>query len=108
MTLVGAPQGTPIPQGDAHLRYVLRHADDNLVVAQRLGEWISRGPELEDDIALANIALDHLGVARALLTMPECSRAGLAARTTSPWAAPSASSPTSSSSSNPTATSPTP
>ena len=37
-------------------------------MAQRLGEWISRGPELEEDIALANIALDHLGVARALLT----------------------------------------
>ena len=68
MSLIGAPQGTPIPQGNAHLRYVLRHADDNLVVAQRLGEWISRGPELEEDIALANIALDHLGVARALLT----------------------------------------
>ena len=50
------------------MKYVLRHADDNLVVAQRLGEWISRGPELEEDIALANIALDHLGVARALLT----------------------------------------
>lgn len=47
--------------------YVLRHADDNLVLAQRLGEWISRGPELEEDIALANIALDHLGVARFLL-----------------------------------------
>lgn len=47
--------------------YVLRHADDNLVLAQRLGEWISRGPELEEDIALGNIALDHLGVARYLL-----------------------------------------
>lgn len=47
--------------------YVMRHADDNLVLAQRLGEWISRGPELEEDIALGNIALDHLGVARYLL-----------------------------------------
>lgn len=48
---------------------LLRHADDNLVLAQRLGEWISRAPELEEDIALGNIALDHLGVARALYTL---------------------------------------
>ena len=33
------------------------------------GDWISRGPELEEDIALGNIALDHLGVARALYTL---------------------------------------
>ena len=63
-----APQGTPDADVDPHFAYVLRHADDNLVLAQRLGEWISHGPELEEDIALGNIALDHLGVARALLT----------------------------------------
>jgi ring-1,2-phenylacetyl-CoA epoxidase subunit PaaC len=39
-----------------------------MVLAQRLGEWISNAPELEIDIALGNIALDHLGVARALYT----------------------------------------
>ncbi|MDX1447660.1 MAG: 1,2-phenylacetyl-CoA epoxidase subunit PaaC [Acidimicrobiia bacterium] len=61
-------QGTPRPSGNAHFRYVLGLADDNLVLAQRLGEWISRGPDLEDDIALANFAIDHLGQARALLT----------------------------------------
>lgn len=44
------------------------HGDDNLILAQRLGEWISRAPELEIDIALGNFALDHLGVARALYT----------------------------------------
>jgi ring-1,2-phenylacetyl-CoA epoxidase subunit PaaC len=38
------------------------------VLAQRLAEWISRAPELEEDIALGNIGLDHLGQARALLT----------------------------------------
>lgn len=54
--------------GNEHFQYVLRHADDNLVIAQRYGEWISRGPELEEDIALANIGLDHLGQARTLLT----------------------------------------
>lgn len=63
------PQGMPTPvTGDAHLAYVLRHGDDNLILAQRLGDWISRAPELEEDIALGNIALDHLGQARALLT----------------------------------------
>jgi ring-1,2-phenylacetyl-CoA epoxidase subunit PaaC len=39
-----------------------------LIAAQRLAEWCSRGPELEEDIALANIALDQLGTARLLLT----------------------------------------
>lgn len=48
---------------------LLAHADDNMVLAQRLGEWISNAPELELDIALGNIALDHLGVARALYTL---------------------------------------
>lgn len=48
-------------------RYVLRHADDNLVLAQRLSEYISAAPELEEDLAVANIALDHLGVAQHLL-----------------------------------------
>ena len=47
---------------------LVAHADDNLVLAQRLGAWISNAPELEEDIALGNIALDHLGVARALYT----------------------------------------
>jgi ring-1,2-phenylacetyl-CoA epoxidase subunit PaaC len=63
------PQGMPDRVvADPHIAYVLRHADDNLILAQRLGEWISRGPELEEDIALGNIGLDHLGQARALLT----------------------------------------
>jgi ring-1,2-phenylacetyl-CoA epoxidase subunit PaaC len=47
---------------------VLGHGDDNLILAQRLGEWSSRAPDLETDIALSNIALDHLGVARMLLS----------------------------------------
>jgi ring-1,2-phenylacetyl-CoA epoxidase subunit PaaC len=53
---------------DAHVRYVLTLADDSLVAAQRLGEWIARAPELEEDVALANIGLDLLGQARSLLT----------------------------------------
>lgn len=48
--------------------YVLALADDALVASQRLAGWISRAPELEEDVALANIALDLLGQARGLLT----------------------------------------
>jgi ring-1,2-phenylacetyl-CoA epoxidase subunit PaaC len=51
-----------------HVGYVLALADDVLIAAQRLGEWIARAPELEEDVALANIGLDLLGQARALLT----------------------------------------
>lgn len=47
--------------------YALWLGDDSLVLAQRLGWWISRAPELEEDVALGNIALDLLGHARALL-----------------------------------------
>jgi len=48
--------------------YTLGLADDALVSAQRTGWWISRAPELEEDVALANIGLDQLGQARGLLT----------------------------------------
>ncbi len=47
--------------------YALRLGDDALILAQRLGEWSSMAPELEEDIALTNIALDLLGQARFLL-----------------------------------------
>ncbi|MEW2264141.1 1,2-phenylacetyl-CoA epoxidase subunit PaaC [Streptomyces sp. NPDC047853] len=41
-------------------------ADDALVSAQRLAEWVARAPELEEEVALANIGLDLLGQARLL------------------------------------------
>jgi ring-1,2-phenylacetyl-CoA epoxidase subunit PaaC len=47
---------------------VLGLGDDALIAAQRLAQWSARGPELEEDIALTNIALDQLGAARALLS----------------------------------------
>jgi ring-1,2-phenylacetyl-CoA epoxidase subunit PaaC len=47
--------------------YALRLGDDALILSQRLSEWASRAPEIEEDIALTNIALDLLGQARALL-----------------------------------------
>lgn len=49
-------------------QYALRLGDDSLILAQRLAWWISRAPELEEDIALGNVALDLLGHARVLLT----------------------------------------
>jgi ring-1,2-phenylacetyl-CoA epoxidase subunit PaaC len=49
-------------------RYVLSLADDALVSAQRMGEWITAAPQIEEDVAIGNIALDLLGQARALLT----------------------------------------
>lgn len=47
--------------------YALRLGDDALVLSQRLSWWSSRAPELEEDLALTNIALDLLGQARTLL-----------------------------------------
>jgi ring-1,2-phenylacetyl-CoA epoxidase subunit PaaC len=67
MTVSRAPQGMPDPGISPELHFLLAHSDDNLVLAHRLGEWISKAPELEIDIALGNIGLDHLGVARSLL-----------------------------------------
>jgi ring-1,2-phenylacetyl-CoA epoxidase subunit PaaC len=60
----------PGPGGDGSslFGYVLALADDALVNAQRLGWWISRAPQLEEDVALANIGLDQLGQARTLLS----------------------------------------
>ncbi|MER7011758.1 1,2-phenylacetyl-CoA epoxidase subunit PaaC [Saccharopolyspora sp. NPDC000359] len=49
-------------------RYLLMLGDDALVASHRLTEWVTRAPELEDELALANIALDLLGQARLLLT----------------------------------------
>jgi ring-1,2-phenylacetyl-CoA epoxidase subunit PaaC len=46
------------------LDYVLRLADSDLILAQRLGEWVGHGPVLEEDIALTNVGLDLLGQAR--------------------------------------------
>jgi ring-1,2-phenylacetyl-CoA epoxidase subunit PaaC len=47
--------------------YCLMLGDDALIMSQRLSEWCSRAPDLEEDIALANMALDLLGQARLLL-----------------------------------------
>ncbi len=53
---------------DASTQYVLRLGDTCLILGQRLGEWCGHAPVLEEDIAMANMALDLIGQARALLT----------------------------------------
>jgi len=61
---------TTIPDGmdPADLAaYCLMLGDDALVLSQRLSQWCSNAPDLEEDIALTNIALDLLGQARLLL-----------------------------------------
>ena len=50
----------------ALFRYVLGLADDQLVLGHRLGEWVGKAPMLEEELALANIALDLIGQARLL------------------------------------------
>ena len=47
--------------------YLLRLGDDRLVLGHRVSEWCGHGPILEEDIALANIALDFIGQANLLL-----------------------------------------
>jgi ring-1,2-phenylacetyl-CoA epoxidase subunit PaaC len=60
-------RGTAKPDEDV-AELALRLGDDALILAQRLGHWISRAPELEEDVALGNIALDQLGHARSFLS----------------------------------------
>jgi ring-1,2-phenylacetyl-CoA epoxidase subunit PaaC len=48
--------------------YVLRLGDLSLVLGQRLGEWVGHAPALEEDLGLANVALDLIGQARLLLS----------------------------------------
>ena len=51
------------------VEYLLRLGDDRLVLGHRLSEWCGHAPILEEDIALANIALDLVGQANLLLTL---------------------------------------
>ena len=53
---------------EALFNYLLRIGDTSLIGGQRLAEWVSNGPTLEEDIALTNIGLDLIGQARAALT----------------------------------------
>jgi len=64
---VAAPRQTP--PANPLFEYVLRIADDRLVLGHRLSEWCGHGPILEEDIALSNIALDFIGQASAMLAL---------------------------------------
>jgi ring-1,2-phenylacetyl-CoA epoxidase subunit PaaC len=70
MSAAEAPAGTLVVRAGSPplFRYVLRLADTNLVLGQRLGEWVGHAPALEEDLALANLALDAIGRARLLLS----------------------------------------
>ena len=46
--------------------YTIRQADNSMILCQRLCQWVAKGPELEEDIALTNIGLDMIGQARSL------------------------------------------
>ena len=59
---------TTVEANTARLDYLLRIADSSLILGQRLSEWCGHGPVLEEDIALANTALDLIGQARLLLS----------------------------------------
>ncbi|HZC69766.1 MAG TPA: 1,2-phenylacetyl-CoA epoxidase subunit PaaC [Jatrophihabitans sp.] len=62
---------TSVPEGmdaDALATYCVALGDDALIYSHRLQQWITRMPELEEETALANIALDLLGQARMLLS----------------------------------------
>ena len=50
------------------LKYTLRLGDNALILGQRMSEWCGHGPFLEEDIAMANSALDYVGRARLLYT----------------------------------------
>ena len=60
-----AQQSIVLPH-DPAVVYLLRIADTCLILAQRLSEWCGHAPVLEEDIAMANMALDLLGQSRAL------------------------------------------
>ncbi|XVU22126.1 1,2-phenylacetyl-CoA epoxidase subunit PaaC [Actinoplanes sp. CA-054009] len=67
--LAGVPSALPdgVDRGDL-AAYCLMLGDDALILSHRLQQWVTRAPELEDELALANIGLDLLGQARLLLT----------------------------------------
>lgn len=64
---IAAPRSAPI--ANPLFEYLLRLGDDRLVLGHRVSEWCGHGPILEEDIALANIALDLIGHATSLLAL---------------------------------------
>lgn len=69
-TALSSPARVAMPTDalPAAIQYVLRLADNALILGQRNAEWCGHGPALEEDIALANLSLDLIGQARLLYT----------------------------------------
>lgn len=61
-------QGSIVVERTPDVQYLLRIGDSCLILGQRLSEWCGHAPALEEDIAMANMALDLIGQARALLS----------------------------------------
>lgn len=59
----------PAVKPSAEFAYALRFGDTALILSQRLSEWCGKGPVLEEDLALTNVALDLLGQARMWLSL---------------------------------------
>ncbi|MGH7070853.1 MAG: 1,2-phenylacetyl-CoA epoxidase subunit PaaC [Acetobacteraceae bacterium] len=55
--------------GDPAFEYLLRLGDNCLILGHRVSEWCGHGPVLEEDLALANVALDLIGQARLWLSL---------------------------------------
>ena len=51
---------------EAHFNYLLRQADSNLILGHRLSELVGRAPTIEEELAIANIGLDLIGLGRSL------------------------------------------
>lgn len=49
---------------DNFFAYLLRLGDNAVILGQQLGDWVGKGPELEEEMAMANFALDYIGQAR--------------------------------------------
>jgi ring-1,2-phenylacetyl-CoA epoxidase subunit PaaC len=64
---VAGPRATAVV--NPLFEFLLRLADDRLVLGHRLSEWCGHAPILEEDIAMANIALDLVGQANAVLAL---------------------------------------
>ncbi|MBN9075254.1 MAG: phenylacetate-CoA oxygenase subunit PaaI [Rhizobiales bacterium 65-79] len=61
-----AAPGIPTADREKLLEFLLRLADDHLILGHRLSEWCGHAPMLEEDLAMPNMALDLIGQARAL------------------------------------------
>ncbi len=55
-------------QNENLIHFLFRLGDNSLILGQRLAEWCSKGPTLEEDVALTNISLDNFGQARMIFS----------------------------------------